>query len=123
MALSLPITPLLGLRMNNDSNIIFGGASAVHLHKLDTVQKAAEKPCQTTHTYISVLTILLQGQCHWPAAQAAGFPLSTTTPGFLPCPFLCCTSLPSAICRWQSFAAPKFCEVQLTGFIYIVFWA
>ena len=29
-------------------NIIFMGASAVHLHKLDMVQKAAEKLCQIT---------------------------------------------------------------------------
>ena len=44
-------------------SIIFMGASAVHLFKLDAVQNAADKMymCQST------FPILSQGQCHWPA--------------------------------------------------------
>ena len=44
-------------------NVIFMGASAVHLHKLDAVQTAVEK----LSDYNSILVISLQGQCHWPA--------------------------------------------------------
>ena len=76
-------------------NVIYMGAFAVHLHKLDAVQKAAEKLLD----YISILVISLQGQYHWPTLQAARFPISATTPGFLPYPYLCHTSPPSAICH------------------------
>ena len=95
-------------------NVIFMGASAVHLHKLDAVQTAVEK----LSDYNSILVISLQGQCHWPAVWAAGFPLSATTPDFLSHPYLCHTPPPSEICYWWSFAAAKFCEAWLTEFIY-----
>ena len=43
-ALLLPISPLLGLCVNMVM-LFYVGASAVHLHKLDAVQKATEKLC------------------------------------------------------------------------------
>ena len=87
--------PLLGLHMCEYGNVSFIGASALYLHKLDPVQKAAEKLCQTTfQSFYPVID-----QCHWSAVQAAGFPLSAATPDFLPRPYLCHTSPLLVICH------------------------
>ena len=59
-------------------NVIFMDASAVHLHKLD----ALTRQLITVIVISSQVVISSQGQWHWPAVQAAGFPLSATTPGF-----------------------------------------
>ena len=59
----------------NDGNVIFMGAAAPHLHKLDSVQKMAERLCGTTFlslascrkaSSIGLLCKLLGLQCQGP---------------------------------------------------------
>ena len=86
VALSLPISFLLASCMCGYGNVIFISASGLHLHKLDEVQRAAEKLSDN-------IVVLSQGQCNWSTVKAAGFLLPATTPDFLPQPSLCCVLL------------------------------
>ena len=70
-------------------NVIFIGASAVHLHKLDAVQKAAEKLCQTAFQSLSscrkagaigLLCKLLDSHCWQPLQIFCPTLISVTHP-------------------------------------------
>ena len=70
-------------------NVIFMSASAVHLHKLDAVQKAAEKLCQTAFQSLSsrhkasaigLLCKLLDSHCRQPLQIFSPTLISVTHP-------------------------------------------
>ena len=93
-------------------DVIFMGASALYLRKLDEIQKAAEKLSDNIVTSS-------QGQCHWYAVQAAGFPLSATTADFLAHPYLYHTSPPSTLLQ-RSFVKYNSLDLFLNNFLGMV---
>ena len=58
--------------------VVFMGASAIHVHKLDPIQQVAESMCQVT------FVISLESQCYWLVVHIIRQSMLGTTPGFLP---------------------------------------